>query len=110
MTDISLLDHLESRIKSVEKTIEQSNRVLEKRLDSMNEFREALKEQSNRSPTRAEMETKFELIERDIKVLNTFMNTQQGKADVKDVNGARLIAYISLALGAVTLILRILGQ
>jgi hypothetical protein len=109
MTDVTLLDHLESRIKAVEKSNEQSNRVLEKRLDSMNEFREALKDQVNRSPSRAEMDAKFQILDKDIKLLNTFMDTQQGKATMNDVNGAKLVAYIGLALGIATLVLHLVS-
>jgi len=106
---IPLHEHLESRIKAVEKQIDISNHILEKRLEAMNEFRQALKDQADRSPTRVEVEIKFLAIERELKSLNTFKDTQQGKADVKDVYLARNIAYFGAALGLVTLILRILG-
>ena len=106
MTDVPLLDHLESRIRSVEKQIDTSNHILEKRLELMNEFREALKDQANRSPSRAEIDIKLAAIDKDIRTLMQFMDNQHGKASVQEVNVARTIAYIGLVLSLLSLLSR----
>ena len=74
MTDVALRDHLEAQIRSVherltainERTqerfaladaaVQKAETMLSKRLDSMNEFRDALRDQGSRMATRDELE------------------------------------------------------
>lgn len=94
----------ESKFEDLEKRTEQARVGMEKRLDSMNEFREALKDQSAKSPTRIEIDTKIDALEKDIRLLNSFKDALEGKASQSDVNNARLIGYIGIAIGVIGLV------
>lgn len=100
MTDlyVSLKEHFETRIAALEKATEVAARAMERRLDAMNEFREALKDQASRMMTRAEAEAALASIERDLRVLRAFQSTLEGKASQKAVNIALLVSAISILI------------
>ena len=93
---------------------------MEKRLDGMNEFRDALKDQNARSPSREEVERRIdvveanmcasvEAVEKDIKELMKFKNQMEGVASQKDVSSARGIAFAGLAIALFNLISKLVG-
>jgi hypothetical protein len=96
----------ETRIDGMEQRIEQARIGMEKRLDGMNEFRDALKDQSSKSPTRTEMIAELEAIKKDLRLLNTFKDTQAGKASQSDVNQARLMGIIGIVVALIGLLLK----
>lgn len=110
---VGLLGELEKRIigllAELEKRIEASRITMEKRLEGMNEFRQSNLDQADRSPTRAEVNAKFESYDKELKVLNDFKSSMEGKASVQDVNSARIGSYIAIALAVLGLVLRIFG-
>jgi two-component sensor histidine kinase len=68
MTDVALREYLERRIEDLDRRITdrfalsdaaviKAERTMNDRLDSMNEFRDALKDQASRMATREELET-----------------------------------------------------
>jgi hypothetical protein len=104
---ISIKEYVDALFKASETRTEQARLTMEKRLDGMNEFRDALRDQAANSPSRIEMETKFEAIEKELKTLNTFMDTVGGKANQSDVTAARLVGYIGLGVALVSLGIRL---
>ena len=56
MTNVSLKEHIESRLQALEKATEEAKKTLEKRLEGMNEFRSQLKDQAGTFITRVEFE------------------------------------------------------
>jgi hypothetical protein len=92
---VSLKEYFDSRITSVETSIILAHASMEKRLDSMNEFREALKDQNSRFITRNE----HELVMSDIQDLKESRAELQGKASMQSVVVAYMISAISLAIG-----------
>jgi len=74
MTDIALRDHLEALIREADRRYEQrfaaseqavlkAEHTMNERLNSMNEFREALKDQSGKMATRSELERVEEMVQ-----------------------------------------------
>jgi len=119
-SEIGLKEYFEARLAALEKAIETARVGMEKRLDGMNEFRDALKDQSARSPTREEVERRIDVVdanlcssvealEKDIKELMKFKNQLEGVASQKDVNSARIIAYVGLAIALFNLISRLVS-
>ena len=76
----SIKAYNDSKLDELNIRIEQARLSMEKRLDSMNEFREALREQSAKSPTRAEVAVKFESIDKSLDELNTYKAIAESKA------------------------------
>ena len=60
---------LETRVDYIEKGIEKTENALNKRLEAMNEFRAALKDQNNTFITRIEFESKHLIIEEKIETI-----------------------------------------
>lgn len=75
-----------------------------------NEWRGAMSDKDSKFLTRAEFTAFKEAVDKDIKSLNSFKDALQGMASQKDVNNARLIGWIGLAVGVVSLVLRFLGK
>lgn len=105
---VTLKEHFNRRFEDLEKMTELSRLAMEKRLDGMNEFRDALKDQSAKSPTRDEMTSEFDSIKKDIRLLISFKDTQQGRASQEDVNKANRNSFIGMSLGSISLLLAII--
>lgn len=82
--------------------------AMDKRLDTMNEFRNSLKDQAGTFLTRAEHEAYSKSVDGVIGGLRDWMNQQTGKATQGSVNIAMFFAVGGLALGVVSLIITIL--
>ncbi len=114
--DVTLKEHLESRICNLEKTLNERfvaqekathNALVanEKRLDSMNEFRETLRDQTKSYVTKAESNVIIDTMCHRIKSLEDIVKDIQisdavlaGKASQSATNLALLIAIISLII------------
>ena len=117
---VTLKEHIEALLVGLELRIEQARISMEKRLDAMNEFREALRSQSANSPSRNEMTSlaeslrgemfaEIEALKKDMKSINSFRDSMGGKASQKDVTNAQLLGIVGVLFGLVSLILRLLG-
>lgn len=101
---------------ALEKATEQARLSMERRLDSMNEFRDALKDQAARSPTRAEFDQRFQQIDAQISTLNTFKDSRLGIPEKLGQLEERIDELQSLAdqnkstLDTVVLISKIIGS
>ncbi len=98
MTDISLKEYFERRIAEIERRLElqftlndraihKAEETMNARLNSMNEFRDALRDQSNRMATRVELER----VEQDLN------EVRRGKANLDG-----RLAVIAAAAGALS--------
>jgi hypothetical protein len=101
---VSLKEYLESRISAVEKSIEVANCAMQKRLEGMNEFRDTLKDQAARFVTRDEMDIKLSSLNEQLKSLNYFKASLEGKASQTQANIILLISIVGLALSVANLL------
>lgn len=83
---------------------------LEKRLDSMNEFRSTLTDQATHFITRAEYVTNHDRVVDDIKGLRESRAELQGKASQSAVNIATGIAVIGLVVAVVGFIIEYMSH
>ena len=107
---VSLRDHMESRIEAVEKSIEVADKTMQSRLATMNEFREALRDQAGKFITREEMNAKIDIICAKVEVLEKYQNTMEGKASQSQTNLALIFSLIGTLLGIAGLILHVLSS
>lgn len=64
---------INTRLDYIEKNIEKTEIALNKRLEGMNEFRAALKDQNSTFITRVEFDARYKLIEEKIETLQKAM-------------------------------------
>lgn len=98
---VTLREYLESRLEAVEKATYLAANTLEKRLEGMNEFREALKSQTNLFVTRTEIENQFGKLGDDIRELRESKAMLEGKASQLYVTITFVISLISLFIASV---------
>ena len=132
--EVSLREYIEARLRELKRTIDLKYQTtekatllatyaLEKRLESMNEFREAMKDQAQKFLTKNEFDIRHRRMEEDIKMLEETRVTKseadvchtsfekdikeltkakdisEGKASSKSVIIAYIIAIVSLIIG-----------
>ena len=106
---VSLKEYFEARFDAMDKALELAQRANDARLAGMNEFRDAMKDQTGHFVTRTEAnatrnqmlaEIKVELasICADIEILKKFQSVSEGKASQSSVIIAYIIAGISILL------------
>ena len=69
MTEVSLKEHFDERIQALDRAIDKAETQINERLKSMNEFREALRDQTGRLVTRTECGLLHEVVNRELKAL-----------------------------------------
>lgn len=72
MTEVPLKEFIESRLASVEHAIAKSERLLEVRLATMNEFRESLRDQASRMATKEQVDSEIKQLERRLQILERY--------------------------------------
>ena len=102
---VSLRDHIEQRLKDMDKATNLAYTNLEKRLDAMNEFRQSLKDQNSTFLTQGEYHVWKKSVDEDIRVLRESKSEIAGKADQKQVNNTSTWAYIGLIFSIINLII-----
>lgn len=106
-TKLTALKELYDQILSLHQiAIKKAEDAINIRLEIMNEFRAAMKDQANLFITRKEMER----IEDNIKTINKWKDAQEGKASQSSVFWAYAISGISLLFGIISLTLRLIGK
>ena len=98
---VSLKEHVESRLVALEKATDLAARTLEKRLEGMNEFREALKNQTSLFVTRTEIDIQLSKINDDIRELRESKAMLEGKASQLYVTITLVVALLGLIIGVV---------
>jgi len=92
---------LNEKISGIDKATDLAAKAMDKRLDGMNEFRDALKDQNKLFVTK-EMHDK---VLDDIKFLREEHAKQEGKASQSSVNFAMFIAIAGIFIGIVGIVL-----
>ena len=123
---VALKEHLETRLEALQKHTDTQLRsmdratclalqTMDKRLEGMNEFREALKDTTARLATRDELRMQAtrnrEIVERldaDINELKHYRATMEGKASQSSVNAATMLSVIGLILALISLALKLI--
>jgi hypothetical protein len=101
--DVSLKEYVDARLTDVERARVAAHDAMEKRLDAMNELRDAMKDQGTKFFTRDEHATFAKGIDSDIRTLRDFKATLEGKANQSTVNVSLVIAGIGILLSIISL-------
>ena len=107
MTDaeiVSLRDYIDSKFHAMEKAVDVAQKANEYRLESMNNFRDQLREQASNMVTRAEFRATTVTTEKDISFLRESRAELAGKASMNAVYAAFMMTAISLLIALVALI------
>ncbi len=91
----SILCLSESKIEALEKATILAKETLDKRLDSINEFRDSLK-------------TEYETLSKEVESLKLSRAELQGKANQSAVNVSYLISGLAIFISVIAIIIRIL--
>ena len=106
---VSLKAYMDTRFDALEKTFEVYMEAMDKRLESMNEIRGAMRDVQFKSVARAECIIKHEKVDENISSLRESRSKGEGMASQKSVNVAYLLTsvamLISVAAIAVTVLL-----
>ena len=105
------MDDLNKSINMQFKHIEESTRLaresMERRLNTMNEFRETLKDQSSQFISETTFDVQNRRIVDDIRTLREWMNKQEGRATQKSVNIVYVLSLIALLISLFDIIMRL---
>ena len=102
MSDVTLKEHFETRLAAVEKATEVAAKQMEKRLDSMNEFREQLRCQASLFMTKENYDARHQLLQNQVDDLMLSRAELKGKASMSSVYMAYAIAIISIGLSIIS--------
>ena len=92
-----------------EQKIQETSVALSKRLDGMNEFRQALQDKDLLCLTRTEHDVYQRMVESDLRMLREASAESRGKASQSSMVFAYLLSGAALLLGLAELILRIVA-
>ena len=104
MGEVSLKEYTEARLRAVEKATDLAANTLEKRLEGMNEFRQALKSQSSTFVTRTEVDVQIAKIHDDIRTLRESKARLEGKASQLYVTVTLVIAILGLMASIISIV------
>lgn len=104
MTDVPLREYLETRfsdralffqaeVRSIREAIEKAEHQLNIRLDSMNAFRDALREQASRLASREEVAIRFDLFDTRLKALELHGAETRGRAAITSAMVATAVSF-----------------
>ena len=93
---------------ALDKSTSASLSVLEKRLESMNEFRASLSDQTRNYFTKGEHDAYQKLVETDLRVLRESRAELSGKASQSSMNVTFILALVGALTGLVALILDVI--
>ena len=105
-----VVESTDLKIQSLKEATELARTTLNIRLDSMNEFRGTLKDQSSLMFTRSEHELYKDKVDTWMKEFAEWKAKQEGKADQSAVNTALLLAIIGTSIGIISLLLGLFGR
>ena len=101
---LSLRDYFESRISAQDKALELARQGIDKRLESMNEFRAQLNQQASTFMTREYYDAKHETMQKQVDELMLSRAELQGKASQGSVVFAYGIGIVGVMIGVFGLI------
>lgn len=100
---VSLRDYVDTRLAALDKAMELATRILDKRLDSMNEIRGSMRDQAATMATRQELQAKLDIVDVELRSLREFRVALEAKASQQSVNVALALSLIGLAISIVKL-------
>ena len=103
---VTLKEYFECRLEDMEKARISAYQSMEKRLEGMNEFRDALRDQASRFVTRDEMTTNTITLRSDVKTLEISKANLEGKASMSSVYASYALATISIIISLIAIITR----
>jgi len=101
---VSLKEYIDLRFSENQRALEKAERDLSKRLEGMNEFRDALKDQAANFVTRESMDLKLAPMEEKINSLSLSRAHTEGAASQTSVLIAYIVSAIGIILGVVSLL------
>ena len=105
---ISIKEYVDVRLKAISESTDLAAGLLNHRLESMNEFRAAMKDQSSLLLTKSEYQVRHDRVLAEISDLKESRAILQGKASQHSVNYAIAFAVLSLLVSIVLSLLRII--
>jgi len=102
---VTLREYFEARLSAVEQASNLAACALEKRLGSMNEFRDTLRDQASKFVTREEVTHQLRPILAELSELKTYRDRMEGKASQQSVMVSLVIAVIGVVTGVISLVL-----
>jgi hypothetical protein len=105
---VTLRDYIEVQFAAMEKANDLAREVNTAQHESLNNFRQAMLDQAKNLLPRSEYEIYHHKVEEDIKALQKYQSTMEGKASQSSVNITLLISIVSLILAFVGIIEKIM--
>jgi len=103
---VSLKEHFDQRFTDIQRAVDKAEQTINTRLEGMNEFRAAMKDQQ------ATMATKDDVnrVRQRLSDLETVADRAAGKADQASVDRVLVMSMIALGISVITFVLRLLGS
>jgi hypothetical protein len=95
---VSLREYVDFRLEATQTAIDKSEKILNVRLENMNEFRDALKDQSSNFLTKEAYDAKHTVLQNQVDDLRLSKATLEGKASATSVWIGYAIAIIGLII------------
>lgn len=98
----SLDNSVNLKYSNIEKSTSLAATSIDRRLESMNEFRDSLKDQATKFMTKDEFQILHQRVEEDVRILRESKATLEGRASMTSV-------YISYVIGVIGLVVAVLA-
>jgi len=113
MDNVSWRDYVDTRLVAVEQTLAATEKALEARLATLNEFRDAMNDQRqgletrlNKCLSRAEHLAEHKALDDKIGSVNTELSELRGKASMSQIYISYGLALLAVVVSVVSLILK----
>lgn len=103
---IPLKEYFDARFDAIDKATTLAAEQMNKRLEGMNEIREAMREQAANFATCAEVNAKFALVDKDLRTLLDYKAELEGKASLTSVYVAWILAGAGLLVSIISIVMR----
>ena len=109
-TERHCVETTDLKFNSLKEATSLAKENLETRLNTMNEFRGALKDNQNLLFTKSEHELYKDKVDEWMRTIDGWKNKQEGKADQSAVNVSLVLSVIGILFGIIGIIMRFLGM
>lgn len=100
---VTLRDYVDARFSALCAEMAKSDEVMNARLAAMNEFRQAMSDQSKAYVTRAEVALQYKVYDEEMRESRDFRSVHQGKASQGQFWFVSVISVIGVLLGLIHL-------
>ena len=101
---ITLKEYIDTRLAAIDKATDLAYKAMNERLMGMNEFRDALKDQSAKFVTSEELDAKIAVLCANIKSLELSRANLEGRASQTSVYIAYGISILGIIIGIISLL------